>query len=249
MTLSLIQLTDLHIARPARLIDGCQTTTHQTLDTVLDSVKQEDFDAVLCTGDITDAPHEGAYRDAFERLATLQRPVYCLPGNHDDAAMAAPLARDHGLQWDEEVRLGDWQLVFLDSSLDDDVHGGFSTRELERLDDLLIASNAPHTLVTLHHHPVPTESLWMDKLMLQRAGDLFDVLDRHTNIRGLLWGHIHQEFDQLRNGVRLLGSPSTSKQFTRFSEHYSVDASLPPAFRRLRLKPTGEIETEVHYCH
>ena len=40
--------------------------------------------------------------------------------------------------------------------------------------------------------------------------DVFDeVLDRHDNVRALLWGHIHQAFDQSRNGVRLLATPST----------------------------------------
>ena len=31
-----------------------------------------------------------------------------------------------------------------------------------------------------------------------------DGIDRYAQVRALLWGHIHQEFDQLRNGAGLV---------------------------------------------
>lgn len=248
MSVSLIQLTDVHLARPKNYIAGTGNSTHDTLDRVLEQVSKEDVDAVLCTGDITDTPSEAAYRDAFERLAKLTGPVFCLPGNHDDSAMAAPLAREYQLQWVEQIQLPKWQVLFLDSTLAGETHGHLNDDRLQQLDLLLEKSLAPHSLVVLHHHPVPVGSRWMDRLMLDNPDALFEILDRHESVRGILWGHIHQSFDHVRKGVRLLGSPSTCRQFTPLAEDFQVDQEKPPAFRRLRLSPTGEIETEVHYC-
>jgi Icc protein len=73
---------------------------------------------------------------------------------------------------------------------------------------------------------------------------LFAVVERFAQVRGLLWGHIHQEFDQQRKGVRLLASPSTCVQFKPGSEEFQVD-STAPGYRWLRLHANGRLETGV----
>jgi Icc protein len=63
-------------------------------------------------------------------------------------------------------------------------------------------------------------------------------------VRGLVWGHVHQRYDALRNGVRLLATPSTCAQFLPRAEQFAVDR-MPPAYRTLELKADGSITTEV----
>ncbi|HXR02678.1 MAG TPA: phosphodiesterase, partial [Pseudomonas sp.] len=70
------------------------------------------------------------------------------------------------------------------------------------------------------------------------------VLERFPQVKALLWGHVHQEFDQLRQGVRLMASPSTCIQFAPQSEDFKLD-SRAPAYRWLRLHDDGQIETAV----
>ncbi|RCL61780.1 MAG: phosphodiesterase, partial [Pseudomonas sp.] len=53
-----------------------------------------------------------------------------------------------------------------------------------------------------------------------------------------------QAFDQSRNGVRLLATPSTGVQFTPQSEDFQVD-SAAPGYRWLRLYADGRLETDV----
>ncbi|EQD78383.1 Ser/Thr protein phosphatase [mine drainage metagenome] len=73
---------------------------------------------------------------------------------------------------------------------------------------------------------------------------LFAVIDKHPRVRGLLWGHVHQSFDALRNGVRLLATPSTCAQFRPRTEQFEVDP-LPAAYRTLALRADGSIATEL----
>jgi len=60
----------------------------------------------------------------------------------------------------------------------------------------------------------------------------------------VLWGHVHQEFDQSMQGVRWLATPSTCVQFTPRSDDFAVD-STAPGYRWLRLYDDGHIQTAV----
>jgi Icc protein len=101
-----------------------------------------------------------------------------------------------------------------------------------------------HTLVCLHHQPVAIGCEWLDQQRVADADAFFNVLDRYTGIKAVLWGHVHQEIDRIRNGVRLLASPSTCVQFAPGSERFKVD-DQPPGYRWLELHSDGRVETGV----
>jgi Icc protein len=87
-------------------------------------------------------------------------------------------------------------------------------------------------------------SAWLDEVGLRDADEFLAVLDRHDNVRGVLWGHVHQVSDRQRNGVRMLSTPATCAQFLPNAEVFALD-DKPPGFRWLRLYPDGTLETEV----
>ena len=60
----------------------------------------------------------------------------------------------------------------------------------------------------------------------------------------MLWGHVHQPFDQQRNGLRLLATPSTCFQFAPHSADFNV-SNEAPGYRWLRLQPDGTLQTGV----
>ena len=70
------------------------------------------------------------------------------------------------------------------------------------------------------------------------------MLERFPQTKALLWGHVHQEIDGERNGVRLLASPSTCIQFAPGSEGFQVSEQAP-GYRWLRLHGDGRLETGV----
>ena len=94
-------------------------------------------------------------------------------------------------------------------------------------------------------HPVVVGGAWRDVVSLANPDALFAVLDRHPQVRGLLWGHIHQPFDGARGAVRLMATPSTCFQFKRTPGGELGIADDPPGYRRLTLAPDGGIDTEV----
>ncbi|MDB4542942.1 phosphodiesterase, partial [bacterium] len=63
-------------------------------------------------------------------------------------------------------------------------------------------------------------------------------------VRGVLWGHVHQEVDRLHNDVRLLASPSTCVQFAPGSPGFRADDQAP-GYRWLDLHEDGTIATAV----
>jgi Icc protein len=113
--LHLLQLSDPHLlANTNDTLRGVNTLG--TLQRTLAHARalHWDCDALLVTGDLVHDQPE-AYRHFRTLFAGLGKPVYCIPGNHDDpqalrAALSAPPFKCEG-----HADLGDWRIVLLDS--------------------------------------------------------------------------------------------------------------------------------------
>jgi hypothetical protein len=70
------------------------------------------------------------------------------------------------------------------------------------------------------------------------------VIDRHPRVRGLLWGHVHQRYDDHAGGLRLMGTPSTCYQFVPGRDDFALDG-LGPGYRRIQLRADGRIDSQV----
>jgi len=200
-------------------------------------------DAVLVTGDLVQDDPAG-YPHFRRVFGALGLPILCLPGNHDEPqAMqrelgAAPFVLG-GF-----VDLGRWRIVLLDSCIPRAASGALSAQQLALLNEALVSAGARHCMVCLHHHPVPMSSHWLDKVGLTNAEEFLHTIDAHRNVRAVVWGHVHQSFDALRKGVRLLATPSTCAQFLPHAQDFAVDRR-PPGYRTIELRPDGTLLTEV----
>jgi Icc protein len=81
-------------------------------------------------------------------------------------------------------------------------------------------------------------------MAVDNASGFFSIVEKHPQVRGILWGHVHQEFDGMHRDIRLMSSPSTCIQFLPGSEDFAVD-NATPGYRWLKLHPDGRIETGV----
>jgi 3',5'-cyclic-AMP phosphodiesterase len=242
--LRLTHITDPHLyGGESDMLRGIATLP--SLEATLAHARQRDWppDAVLVTGDLVqDDPRGYAH---FRRLfGALQLPVLCLPGNHDEPQTMRRELDCAPFVVGGVVDLGLWRIVLLDSTIAGSAAGRLGAQALAALRSALAAAPQRHALVCLHHHPVPMASRWLDRVGLQNADEFFDVIDRHPNVRGIVWGHVHQPHDALRKEVRLLATPSTCAQFLPRSDQFAID-QLPPAYRTLELKADGSIVTEV----
>jgi Icc protein len=243
---AVVQLTDTHLCR-ARGGTLLGMDTDHSLQAVIELVKKEQpaIALLLATGDLADGGAPAAYDRLQVYLDGLTDTHYWLPGNHDDRdAMLASLRRTERLC--TEIRAANWQILLLDSQVPGEVGGELGAAELALLERALerAKEHALYTLVCLHHHPVAIGCEWLDEQQVADAAEFFAVLDRYSGVRALLWGHVHQEIDWERNGVRLLASPSTCVQFAPGSKDFKAD-DKPPGYRWLRLHKDGRIETAV----
>ena len=244
----LLQFTDTHLlGTPGVAVRG--VATDATLVRCLKHARRlhKSPRALLLTGDLVQDDPMG-YARVREHFAGSGAPVHVLPGNHDLPAELRAALADPPFVHDFENRYDGWLIVMLDSTVAGANHGHLSADQLKRLDRTLARNSGAHALVCLHHHPVPHGSPWLDALMLDNAPELFALLGRHPNVRGLLWGHVHQPLDSERGRMRLMGTPSTCMQFEQEADEFSLD-SRPPAYRWLELGDDGSLETGIEWVN
>lgn len=243
--IELIQLTDTHIfSNPETTFDGIDTSA--SLQQVINLARNTHWppDAILLTGDLVHDPVPEAYERLAEILETIELSVFCIPGNHDDPALLKEILNQHNISTPGAIHFENWIVLMLDSFLHNTHSGRLDASELQLLDEQLEANKNKHVLVCLHHSPVSINSPWMDKMSLQNPEELFSILDKYSQVRAVLWGHIHQEFNSERNHVKLFAAPSTCVQFMPGVDHYAKD-NQTAGYRHLRLFNSGKIETLV----
>ena len=246
--INIVQITDTHLgAEPNTPLVGMDTD--DSLGAVLELVRARSANPnlLIATGDLSD---RGAL-DAYFRLRNYTRDIcehqFWLLGNHDHAETLRKSAEENVNLLRNDIRIGSWQILMLNSQIPGEVGGRLGPRQQAILEQGLehAAEAGLNTLVCLHHQPQPVGSAWIDSQAVRDADEMFETLVRYKGVKGVLWGHVHQEVDYLYEGVRMLATPSTCIQFAKHSDDFKID-DLPPGYRSLRLLPSGEIETVVH---
>jgi 3',5'-cyclic-AMP phosphodiesterase len=243
--MQILQITDPHLYGNADAqLRGVQTDA--SLRAVLDDAFAEsaDYAAILVTGDLVQDDTSGylRFRSIF---GNLQKPVLCVPGNHDEPEAMRRSLNAAPFQICGTRKIRDWHFIMLDSYDPGHVGGRLSDEELARLDRALAGAPA-HALVCLHHHPIAMGSRWLDSIGLANSDEFWRVIDSHAHVRAVVWGHVHQNYEGSRGKVRLFATPSTGAQFLPNSERYAVD-SLPPAYRRFDLHGDGRIDSAIRW--
>ena len=243
-----LQITDMHLhaAADSRMRG---VTTYETLLAVIEHVRRDERwppDAIVVTGDIVQDESRAGYERFRDTLAPLGIPVYCLPGNHDDPQLMADVLCQTPFQVCGDDAIGDWTMYFLSSFARGDDGGKIGAEAIAALDDSLSSQVSPFALVCLHHQPLPMGSAWLDGVGLRDAAAFLACIEKHSAVRGVLWGHVHQASDRNRNGVTYMSTPSTCAQFLPNNDSFALD-SRPPGARWLQLNADGRIETDVDW--
>jgi len=242
--LRLLQITDTHLNGPEEGHLLGMKTLH-SMNCVLDIVRSErpSVDAFLVTGDLSQDGSVTAYRHLHHALTPFACPVFWLEGNHDnpDAMQQVAAGTEH---LERIIRTPHWQIIMLNSQVEGAVYGRLAQDQLALLEQALKEQPDLHTLITFHHHPLNMGSEWIDRIGVKNADEFHTLIRDYPQVKCVLWGHVHQESDQMINGVRYLSTPSTCVQFTPQSEDFSVDCRAP-GYRWLDLQADGSIDTGV----
>jgi Icc protein len=244
-SLRIIQISDCHVsADPDALYRG--QSADANLQKVLHLARQWNPALVLLTGDVSEDGSQESYERTSGLLAQTGVPVLALPGNHDDAEVMSRYFRSGPWDGPYVAEADNWQLVLLDSTEPDRISGCFSASSLEQIHASLRGKGRRHTLVALHHQPVPVGAPWIDRYMLESPARFFEVIDRSPRVRCISWGHVHHDFQVQRNGVTLLGAPSTVANSIPGTQRFTLDPA-GPACRWLELSARGEVNTGLLY--
>ena len=241
---AVVQLTDSHLFADLQSRLSGMDTNH-SLQQVIKQVatEQPQIDLLLCTGDISQDGSIASYQRFAEMAGRLGAPMRWFAGNHDERLALQQVCADTK-RLEPVYDIGAWRIVLLDSSVAQHVYGQSAADQLELLEQALSSAGDRHILVGLHHHPVPIDSLWLDKIGLQNASEMLSIINRYPNVKAVICGHVHQEFDQQRHAVRWLATPSTCMQFTPRSDDFALDDKAP-GYRWLRLYDDGQLQTGI----
>ena len=215
--ISVLQLTDTHLfADEHGTLLGIKTS--ESFKAVIESVVNQGmhFDFIMVSGDISQDYSPESYR-MFDRL---------------------------GVDTNKHVICNNWQFVFLNSEVYAMAHGWVQKEELQFLRKCLERYPDLNTVVVVHHLPLLVKSRWLDTQTMHNQDEFNSFISKFPQIKAVVCGHVHQEFDSVINNIRYIATPSTSIQFEPLSHDFALDQK-GPGWRYLTLTSQGEIRTEV----
>jgi 3',5'-cyclic-AMP phosphodiesterase len=240
-----IQISDTHLfADTEGILLG--VNTEESFQAVIDLLQREagKIDLIIHSGDLSHDGKDAAYVRIANALKVFNVPVYCVPGNHDNVNVMTHVYPRGRISSDRHIVLKNWHLILLNSQIPGKVAGHLDLSQLQYLQHCLQAYPEHHAIVLFHHQPVPVGSRWLDKIGLQNANELWSILSRYRSMNTILFGHVHQEFEQVVQGIKCYSVPSTCIQFKRKQDYFGLE-KLPPAYRWVELYPNGDLETGV----
>ncbi|MEQ1635846.1 MAG: 3',5'-cyclic-AMP phosphodiesterase [Methylococcales bacterium] len=243
--LAVLQITDTHfLAEAHQEMLGINTEKYfvQVLEQAFSDGQA--YDVVILSGDLAQDPCPESYQRLQRYLAKIPAPVLCLPGNHDDFKLMRTLLNVGNISCDKQRLFKHWQIICLNSQIPEQPGGYLAENELGLLKQALDAYPGHHALVAVHHHCVPTNSVWMDTMLINNSVDFLSLLHNYPQVKAVITGHIHQDLAQQVKQVQIFGTPSTCFQFTPNSRNFSIDKTAP-GYRKLLLYPDGSLTSSV----
>ncbi|HAA14751.1 MAG TPA: hypothetical protein DCE41_24895 [Cytophagales bacterium] len=239
----IVQISDLHLLK-LRYEVHKGIPPAETLRSILREVGRLDPlpDAIILSGDISDAGYVDSYYLIDRILMPLEIPYYWIPGNHDDVTVMSQMEKQLSVEKDKFFRLGGRNVVLLNSVIPDEVAGSLSKNALSTLNHQLTEYSDAPSLIFLHHHPVMVvEKLEPYKLL--NAQELFDILDEHPQVEAVFFGHVHVVLETLHAGVKYMSCPPSIFNFTEINRitRYSL-----PGFRLIEWETGGDLQSSVH---
>jgi Icc protein len=242
--LKIAQLSDPHLGpNPEFELGG--VCTLESFRTVLAEVRKQQPDLIVVSGDISAEPDLFAYQQFFDSFDFSQPPMVWLPGNHDSLELIARAPKQ--MPYRKRFVFNGWQLLLLNSSIEDQPQGVLPQRDLEMTRQSLEECHLP-TAIFLHHPVMPVGSRWLDKQRVANAEELEAIVQQFDHVKGVFCGHVHQAYSEWRDGRLYASAPSTCVQFLPNSDDFAL-SNQNPGYLMHRFSRTGKIHSQVHRVH
>ncbi|CAB1219363.1 3',5'-cyclic-AMP phosphodiesterase [Acinetobacter bouvetii] len=239
----IIQISDTHLMNQDDL-EFVHMNPEQSFHAVIKQIQQQypDVDAIINTGDLAQVPVKETYDRYLSFMHQVGIPFYQIPGNHDNIEIF-PFYQNKNQA--HAIHFGPWSIVLLNSAVPNKIDGRIEPEQLQQLDQLLSKYQQQFVVVACHHHPFAMQSKWIDQHKLKNTEDLTDILAKHSNVKAVICGHVHQDSLNEWHNIQFFSTPSTCVQFKPLSDDFALDDQAP-GFRVLHLKANGQLETQIH---
>ena len=178
----IVQLSDLHC--------GQQFFLPQHLERAIAEVNEMEPDVVVISGDLTSHGFKEEYVLAREYLNGVEcDAIVVIPGNHDSRNVGYVHFEDLFGDRSSVLRVGDTQIVAVDSS-EPDLDNGQIGRGRYRWIEEQFAAVADLRVFVLHHHLLPVPGTGRERNIVNDAGDTLECLQR-AEVDLVLAGHKH----------------------------------------------------------
>ena len=245
--LKILQISDPHILpEPGDTLLGIATEYYFRQVLKHAHALHQRFDLILVSGDLAQQPSLAIYQRILRHLTAYSTPSICLPGNHDDFALMQATFNDELINCRKHVLLGGWQILCLNSQKINSPAGELSDRELAFLEHRLFQHPDAPAFIALHHPCFETGSQWLDTMQLVNSEAFLDLLDRHSQVKVVSCGHIHQEMAVSHGGFNLFSAPATCFEFQPLTNEFYVE-DTPPGYRVFELAPEGGVQSACYY--
>ena len=194
-------------------------------------------DFILHTGDVAYDPDSNIYDAVREVFSEIDVPIYYLAGNLDDSVLMQRelIGRDEAeikpyYYYDFTVK--GVQFVCLDSNGPHDPtrpSGTVTPEQLNWLSGICNSEDSHPLVIAIHHNVLPAYIPWLDDWMrLENAEALHEGLkSAQDRLYGVFYGHIHQNLQQVRDGIAYISGGSSWCQFTSHqdisNQHYIIN--------------------------
>ncbi|OCG47986.1 MULTISPECIES: 3',5'-cyclic-AMP phosphodiesterase [Gilliamella] len=205
------------------------------------------FDLIVASGDFVQDGSKKAYARFAKQINKFNTPCVWLAGNHDNYTYMQDVFANYQLADNKIVQLGSkWLIVLLNSQVVGQAYGFLPESELDFLHNVLTEYSSRNVLVFLHHHPINSGCHWLDQHILKNRDQLEKIIQKHFNIKGIGWGHIHQKQDYVWHHCKAFATPSTCFQFKPECYDFQLSSEDAPGWREITLNTDGSIESDVY---
>jgi 3',5'-cyclic AMP phosphodiesterase CpdA len=251
--LTFVHLSDTHLHADPTFKGRRQWSARPTAEAVIRSINAQPYpiDFVLHTGDVGNDPlrreHYDVLREDVFRL--LRPPLKVIAGNHDHRVWLREAFHPEHAHGYYTFEANGAQIVCLDTAVPYQPYGEIDAEQMAWLTGLCEAETDQPLVVALHHHPLPLGAEAMDSLMLRDGDALHRVLVRARHrLKCVLFGHIHEQVTQLKDGVLYASTLSTwyqSRTWHGQSGDFVKAEVHTPGYTVVSLLPDGSLTMRV----
>jgi 3',5'-cyclic AMP phosphodiesterase CpdA len=255
-TILIAQISDLHVQGTGEAdFGGVDTAAHLARAVAHLNRLDPAPDVVLATGDLTVDGRPQEYERLRGLFADLKRPLYLIPGNHDDRDNIRAAFPDHAyLPANGEflhyvVDDHPLRLIGLDTQVPGKIGGAQCPVRLAWLEAQLDFEPERATLIFMHHPPFRTGLPGFDAIGCADGPALAEVVADHDNVVGVLCGHVHRMIQSAWAGTVATVAPSTGFGFPLDlnTGGFASRVLEPPACLLHLWRPEQGLTTHVSY--